>query len=139
MKRTTITELKNEVSKSQKMCYDKDTRVMVNQSVNEFYTRFLFKIYALPLDVALPSDISATFFNNLSPDGREFLISEGVQVPPSPPPENNHYGNQRLLLVRNAALEAENKTSTIKAEVKIVSESCHPKTFIRMLGGKPST
>ena len=82
---------------------------MVNQSVNEFYTRFLFKIYALPQDVASLLDIAATFFNKLSTEVRDFLISEGVQVPPRPPTENNHLGNQRLLLVRNAALEAERR------------------------------
>ena len=71
---TTIS-LKNEVSTCQKVYYDKETRVMVNQSVNEFYTRFLFKIDAIPQEVALPLGISATFFNNLSPKVREFLIS----------------------------------------------------------------
>ena len=79
---------------------------MVYQSVNEFYTRFLFKIDALPQDVAFILEISATFFSNLSPKVREFLISEGVQVPPRPPTENNHQGNHRLLLVRNAVVEA---------------------------------
>ena len=63
---------------------------MVNQSVNEFYTRFLFKIDALAQDVAFPLDIAVTFFKNLSPEVREFLISEGVQVPTRPPNENNH-------------------------------------------------
>ena len=77
---------------------------MFDQSVNEFYTRFLFKIGALPQDVALPMDISETIFNNLSLDVREFLMSEGVQVPPRPPTETNHQGNQRLPLVRNAAV-----------------------------------
>ena len=62
------------------MYYDRETRITVNQSVSEFYTRFLFKIDALPHDVAFPLDIASTFFNNLSPDVREFLISEGVQV-----------------------------------------------------------
>ena len=64
------------------MYCDIETRVVVNQSVNNFYTRFLFKIDALPQDVAFPLDIAATFFKNLRPDIREFLISEGVQVPP---------------------------------------------------------
>ena len=41
---------------------------MINQSVNEFYTRFLFKIYAIPQDAAFPLDIAARLFNNLSPD-----------------------------------------------------------------------
>ena len=48
---------------------------MVNQSVNEFYARFLFKIDALPQYVAFPLDIAATFFNTLIPDVREFFIS----------------------------------------------------------------
>ena len=74
--------------------------------VNEFYTRFVFKIDALPQELGLPLDIAATFFNNLSPDVRKFLMSEGVQVPQRMPPETNHQGNQRLLLVRNAAVEA---------------------------------
>ena len=41
---TTPTELQNEVSTCRKIHYNKYTRVIVNQSVNEFYTRFLFKI-----------------------------------------------------------------------------------------------
>ena len=56
------------------MYYDRENRVMVNQSVSEFYNQFLLKIYALPQDVTFPLDIAATFFNNLSPDAREFLI-----------------------------------------------------------------
>ena len=40
---------------------------MVNQSVNEFYTRVLFKIDALAQDVVFPLDITANLFNNLSP------------------------------------------------------------------------
>ena len=34
---------------------------MVNQSVNEFYARFLFKIDTLPLDVVFLLDIAAIF------------------------------------------------------------------------------
>ena len=45
---TTPTALKNEVSTCREIYYDRDTRVMVNQSVNEFYPRFLFKTDALP-------------------------------------------------------------------------------------------
>ena len=90
---TTPTALQNEVSKFQKMNYDRENCLMVNQSVNVFYTRFLFKIDALPQDVAFPLEIAATFFNNLSPNIKEFLISGGVQVPPSPPTEKNHQGN----------------------------------------------
>ena len=75
----------------------------------------------------------------MSPDVREFLISERVQVPPRPPTENNHQGNQRLLLVRNVAVEAEKKTRTIKAAVKPAIGSLHPKIFMGILAGKPST
>ena len=66
----TPTALQNEVSTCRIMYYDRETCVMVNQSLNEFYTRFLFKIDAIPQDVASPSDIAANFFNNLSPDVR---------------------------------------------------------------------
>ena len=52
------------------MYYDRETQVMVNQSVNDFYTHFLSKIDAFSQDVVFPLDISATFFNNLSPDVR---------------------------------------------------------------------
>ena len=51
---TTPTALQNEVSTCRKMYYDIETCVMVKQSVNEFYIRFLFKIYALPQDFAFP-------------------------------------------------------------------------------------
>ena len=61
-------------------------------------------------------DIATTLFNNLRPDGREFLISEGVQVPQRLPTETNHQGNQRLILVINAAVEAENNTRTINQQ-----------------------
>ena len=81
---TTTTSLQNEVSTCQKMYYDRETWVMANKSVNEFYTRLLFKTYALPQNVAFPLEITATSFNNLSPVIRQFLISEEVQVPPMP-------------------------------------------------------
>ena len=81
----TNTSPKNEVSTCQKMYYDRETCIMVNQSVNQFYTSFFFKIDAQPQDVAFTLDSSATFFKNLIPEVREFLISEGVQVPPKPP------------------------------------------------------
>ena len=47
------------------MYYYKEIQCMVNQSVNDFYTRFLFKVDALPQDVIFLLDISATFSNNL--------------------------------------------------------------------------
>ena len=67
---TTPKVLKNEVSTFQQIYYDRETRVMVNKSVNEFYTRFPFKIDAPPKDVAFLLDVAATFFNNLSPEVR---------------------------------------------------------------------
>ena len=48
--------------------------VMVNKSVNEFYTQFLFKIIAPPQDIVFPLEIISTFFKNLSPNVRELLI-----------------------------------------------------------------
>ena len=78
---TTPTALQNEVATSRKFYYEKENQVMINQSVNEFYTGFLFKIDALPQEVGFSLDIATTLFNNLSPDVREFLISEGVQIP----------------------------------------------------------
>ena len=86
---------------------------MVNQSVNKFYTRLLFKIESPPQDVVLILDIDATFFNNLSPSIRELFISEGVQVHLMLPTDSNQQVNQRLLLVRNEALDAKNNNTTI--------------------------
>ena len=73
----TPTALQDEISKCRRMLNDKDTRFMVNYSVNDFYTRLIFKIDALPHNVVLPLEIDEIFFNKLSPDVREFLISEG--------------------------------------------------------------
>ena len=112
---------------------------MVNKSVNEFYTRFLFKMYVLPQDVAFPLEIAATLFNNLTPYVRELLISEGFQVPPRPPIGNNNQGNQRLLLVRNVVVGSEKNIKTIKAAVKPASGGRHTNIFMVMLAGKPST
>ena len=82
--------------------------------------------------------ISATFFNNLSPDVRELLISEGVQFPQRLPTETNHQGNHRISLVRNASVEVEKKIRTIKAAVKPAGGSLHHMTFVSMPGGIPS-
>ena len=65
---TNPTALKNEVSTCRKVYYDKDTLVMFNQSVNDFYIHFLFKIVAFPQDVVFPLEISETFFSNLIPE-----------------------------------------------------------------------
>ena len=114
---TTPTVLKNEVSTLHQMYYVKETSVVVNQSVNGFYTVFLFKIDALTHNFVLILDIAATLFNNLSPDVRELLISEEVQVLPRPPTKTNHQGNHRLPLIINEAAETEKKTRTIKVAV----------------------
>ena len=103
--------------------------------VNEFYTRFLFKIGAHRQEVGFLLDIAATFFNNLSPDVREFLILEGVQVPQRLPIETNHKGNQRLILFINAAVESEKKTITIKAAVQSEGVFLYHRTFVRIPGG----
>ena len=87
---TTPTALKIEVFTCWQMYYDKQTQVMVNQSVNEFYTRFLFEIDALPQEVVFPLYIYATFFKILIPKVIEFLLSGGVQVTPRQPTETNH-------------------------------------------------
>ena len=87
---TTPIVMQNEVFTCHKIYYIKETRVVFNQSVNEFYTRFLFKVNSLLQDVMFPIDIAATFSNNLSTDVKEFLISEGFQVPPKLPTKNNH-------------------------------------------------
>ena len=71
---TTPTSLQNEVSTCRKNYYDRETQVILNQSVNEFSTHLILEIDALPQDVILTLDIAATFFNTLSPDVREFLI-----------------------------------------------------------------
>ena len=135
---TTPTTLINEVPIWRKMYYDIETHIMVNQSVNEFYTRWLFRTDYVPQDVAFTLDISTIFFNNFSHEVREFLISEGVQAPPSPPTENNNHGNYRLFLVRNAAVEVEKKIITIKSAVQPAIGRRHPKTFMGMIAGNPS-
>ena len=42
-------------------------------------------------------------------------------------------------MVRNAAVEAEKKIRTIKSSVQPADRSRSPRTFMGMLGGKPST
>ena len=59
-------------------------------------------------------------------------------MPIRPPNETNHQGNQRLLLVRNATVESENKTRTIKAAVQPAIGGLHTCTFMEMIGGKTS-
>ena len=71
------------------MYHDRETRVMVNQSVNVFYTPFLCKVDALRQGVAFPLEVAATFFDKLIPGVRVLLVSEGLQVPPISPTETN--------------------------------------------------
>ena len=63
-------------------------------------------------------ETATTFLNNLVYEIMDLLISEGVKVYIRPPMETNHQGIYRLLMVRKAAVESENKTITIKASVQ---------------------
>ena len=109
---------------------------MFNQSENEFYTWFIFKVDALSQNVLFSLDISAIVFNNLIPDVRELLIPEGIQVPPRTPTETNHQGNQRIILARNVVAEAEKKIIAIKS-VQPARESHNTSIFMVMIGGNP--
>ena len=111
---------------------------MINKSVNNFYTQFLFKIETLPHESGFLLDVTAALLNNLSPYVREFLIPEEVQVSQRLTMENNHQGNQSILLVRNAAAEVEKKTRTIKLSVQPEGGSLHHRTFMIMTGGSSS-
>ena len=75
-------------------------------------------------------DITAPLSDNLIPDVREFLISEGVQAFQIIPTETNNQGNQRLSLVRNTAVESEKNTRTIKSAVQPAGGSLHHRTFM---------
>ena len=131
-------EMQNEVSTCRQMCYDRDTHVIVNQSINEFYTRFLFKIGGLPQDAVFPLDIAANFFNNLSPNIREIFISEGVQVPQgyqlkkSPGKPEAHFSQK-------CGSRSKKQVRTKKSVVQPESGSRHPSTFVGVLGENPST
>ena len=111
---------------------------MINQSVNEFYTRLLFKIDALPQDVVFPLDITVTLFESFSPYIRELFISEIFQVPSRIPTGTNHQVNQKLILVINAAVEAENNIMEIKVPVQPASGTQHPRKLLVTLGVNPS-
>ena len=50
----------NGFSTWRQMYYDIENNIMVNQSVNEFYTRLFFKIDAITQDVALLLDVAET-------------------------------------------------------------------------------
>ena len=91
-----------------------------------------------PQDVVFTLYITATFFKILSPNIREFLISERVQVPPRTITKIDHQGNHKLLLIRNAAVEAENKTRTIKVAVQPEKGNFHTRKFMVLFGGNPS-
>ena len=77
-------------------------------------------------------DIATKFFNKLSPTVRDLLITENLEVPQRIPTKTNYQGNQRLLQVRNAALEAEKKTTTIKSAVQTSGGSLHHMTLMSM-------
>ena len=62
------------------MYYDKETLVMFNKLVNDFYSRFLFKIDSLSQDVLFLFSLMIFFPNNSIPEVLQFLISKWVQV-----------------------------------------------------------
>ena len=74
----------------------------------------------------------------MSPYVRDFLISEGVQVPQRLPIETNHQINQRVVLVRNAAVEAEKKIRTIKGLLQPEGGNLHHRTFTSIPGVRTS-
>ena len=112
------------------MYRNKDTWATVNQLVNEFYTWFLFNIDALPKYDIFLLEISATLFNNLSPDGGGFMVSEVIQVPIRIPLDTNNQWNQRLLMVINVAVEDEKSTITI------TTVDFYPRIYISIISNR---
>ena len=107
---------------------------MFHQLVNEFYSRFLFKLDKIPQDIhSITFGHRRTFFNEFSTKVRKLLISEGVQVPPRIPTETNYQGKQRILLFRRASAKEENNTKTIKVSVQPAGGICNPCTFMGMM------
>ena len=99
---------------------------MFHQLVNEFYSRFLFKLNKIPQDIhSITFGHRRTFFNEFSTKVRKLLISEGVQVPPRIPTETNHQVNQTIILVINTSAEDEHNIGTIKASVQQSGGSRH--------------
>ena len=74
----TTTAMQNELYTFQQMYYNKETEVMENQLVKQFYIRFLFNIDEFLQDGIFILDIAATFFNNFIYEFWEFLLLEGV-------------------------------------------------------------
>ena len=59
----------------EKKYYNKETGVMINQSVNDFYSRFLFNIDALLNDELFLMDIAETLFKKITLGFRDLLVS----------------------------------------------------------------
>ena len=72
---TTPQNIQNEVSICQLMYYNNEKCFMVNQSVNEFKNRLLLNIDAITKGEVFTMDSKSTFFNRLSTDIRELLVS----------------------------------------------------------------
>ena len=108
---------------------------MLDQSVNYFYRHFMFNIDAITQDKMFLLDIAATLLTFLSPDVQEFLVSEGVQIPARLTRKTNHQGNQKLLLVKDAAVEADKNNRTIKAAFQTVVIVHNPRSFMEMPRG----
>ena len=64
---TTPTALQNDVAAYRKFYYDKENQVIINQLVNDFYTRFLFKIDAPTQEVGKPSGYCFNVIQQLEP------------------------------------------------------------------------
>ena len=112
------------------MYYDKETRFMVNQSVNKFYNQFLFNIDALSQKEVFLLDIVEAFFNNLIPNLWEVLVSDVFYIPTRTPAETNNQGNQRLILVRKSEVGDDKNIRTIKASFQPVRDIWHPRKLI---------
>ena len=65
-------------------------------------------------------------------------MSEVVQVPTRIPVDIKNQGKQRLMLVKNAALDTEKIIRMVKASVHPAGGSCNTRTLIRILGVIPS-
>ena len=103
---------------------------MANESVNKFYTRFLFKMDTPPQNVVSMLDTEANFSKE-----RVIDIRRGTGTPKatkwnqSPGKIEDPFGQKRVYGMKN-------KTRAIKAELQPEIGSLNTRTFMGMLGGK---
>ena len=133
---TTSTAIQNEVSTCRKIYYDKETRVMVNQSVNSFYTRFLFKMDTLPQALVFPLYIDAIFLTIWVPTCESSCYEKGTGSPKaaeqkqSPRKSESHFGQKCFCGGRKQNIKN-------KSAVKSASGSCRTRKFMVTIGEKP--